>query len=95
MQTLKELLYPKKENTMFQDLKKVVLIPMLAWAFPIALIVGGIYWSSSHSCNLYGKATGLETQHIGLETCMINDERLGWLSYEERKASRIAANTDK
>jgi hypothetical protein len=80
---------------MFKDLKEAVLIPILAWAFPIALVVVGIYWSSSHSCDLYGRATGLETQHTGLETCMINDESLGWISYEERKSLRIAENTVK
>jgi hypothetical protein len=48
--------------------------------------------ASVYECKSYGRITGLETDHFSL-TCMINDPDLGWVTYEERKLSRVAEKT--
>jgi len=65
---------------------------------PLFLIVfgmmGAVVWGvkgiAEYECNQYGLVAGLETRHVGLETCMINDPEYGWISYEERKMTRVA-----
>ena len=59
------------------------------------MFVGGLFWvahaASKYECEQYGNVTGLETTHMGFAACMIKDPEKGWMSYEERKLSRVAS----
>lgn len=48
---------------------------------------------SSYECQAYGETAGLETRHVGVGTCMVNDTEYGWMSYEERKMARFGERT--
>ena len=59
----------------------------------MAIFVGGMLLTiraySMSQCAKYGDIAGLETKHIGLDQCMINDPELGWMTFGERAATRI------
>lgn len=63
-------------------------------AVAISLMLGTVRLGVEWTCDSYGEVSGLPTDTIGIGTCMIKDPALGWVSYDERKASRIGEKVD-
>ena len=73
----------------FIDFMKVMGIVMAVLILLTGILLVPISWSSQYTCGQYGEIAGLDTEHFGVTVCMIEDPDLGWVTYGERKASRI------
>lgn len=61
--------------------------------FLFAGLLGLVHWFVDSNCDGYGDVTGLNTQTLWFGVCMIEDPELGWVTYEERKMSRVTERT--
>lgn len=75
------------------DFKEVSILFGWSVLFVVGLIVtitGTVAIIDARACYHYGQITKLETTHIGVDICMVNDPDYGWISYAERNRQRNA-----